>query len=400
MTSEPPPLPSPGDALDADSAAARAQRILESADAGAWGELHEAIEAERKRLQRETEDAVVVDALRRGVSIDEALGAQPPLGVLALRDVEPQLPAPVLWRGMTEEGEEPPADAPPDPLLLHGGVAVFGGVGGIGKSAVTLSIGLAAAHAAAAGEAWGEACGMRVRGAPVLMCGYEDDAEVLRWLADRFAGPAQADRWQETEALRIVETSAPLFAPSDAGGRGRPQPTRTWNGVWTAVREMGAKLLIVDPLTAAYSGDTNADTAGVRALLEASRREARAAGCGVLFVCHSAKSERMASGERQASGQLDAADIDPAAIAGSAAFYDGARGVVYMERAPSERQIARATEAAKKAGRPEPPPLGYDARLVCLKSNYGRAGWWIPLGEADPQRWAGFTAQWAGGAWA
>ena len=349
MTSEPPPLPSPGDALDADSAAVRAQRILESADAGAWGELHEAIEAERKRLQRETEDAVVVDALRRGVSIDEALGAQPPLGVLALRDVEPQLPAPVLWRGMTEEGEEPSADAPPDPLLLHGGVAVFGGVGGIGKSAVTLSIGLAAAHAAAAGEAWGEACGMRVRGAPVLMCGYEDDAEVLRWLADR--RPAQADRWQETEARgssRRVPRCSRRPMPAGAAGCGAPG---------TAGRRSRWGRPIVD--LAAYSRAECRHRCALHSSRPAGARHARPAA-----ACCSCATPRSPSAWPAANARRRVGSTQPTLIRRSPGRRRSATArAAWSTWSGRERQIARATARRRPAA-----PAAAAAILVELRA--------------------------------
>jgi len=86
--------------------------------------------------------------------------------------------------------------------------------------------------------------------------------------------------------------------------------------------------------------------------------------------------------------RLDAAEIDPGAIAGSAAFYDGARSVLYMERAPTDAQFARASKGSNSGARKRE----YDARLVCLKSNYGRAGWTVPLVDARHEgEWGGFV---------
>lgn len=392
----PGPLPSPAAAIDPATPAGRGQRILADHRAGAdvRDDLNREIEAWRGRQAETAEHAAILAALAQDPDLDAAIAAVcgSRLQTRPLRDLKAQMPPPVIWRGMTEQGQPVPDQWDRDPVLLHGGIALLGGAGGIGKSSVALALGLAAAHAAANNGKSGEACGLRVAALPVLVLSYEDEAEILRERANRIAQATGKADWAETDILQIIETSEALFAPPDAGGRGRPQPTAAWTAVWKKVRETKAALLVVDPLTAAYAGDANADAAGARALLEATRREARATGCGVLFVCHATKNERRASIQRQIDGELAADYIDPGAIAGSAAFYDGARGVIYMERAPSPEQVERARAQGKET---ELLRIPYDARLVCLKSNYGPAGWYLPLETAtDGRDWAGFRAQW------
>lgn len=395
--SEPSPagLPTPDQSLDPTTPAGRGQRILDDYRAGS--DVRDALDREiatwRSQKAIAGEHAAILAALAKDPDLDAALDVvlgHDPIQVQPLRDVQPLMPPPLIWRGMTEEGEPVPRDWTVDPVLLHGSIALLGGAGGIGKSSVTLALALAAAAADRADEEYGEACGLRVAPRPVLLLSYEDEAAILRERANRIAAAAEQKFWDQTNILQIIETSATLFAPPDERGRGRPQPTPAWERVWEAVRETQAGLLVIDPLTAAYAGDANADAAGARALLEATRREARETGCGVLFVCHATKNERRASIQRQLDGELAADYIDPGAIAGSAAFYDGARGVLYMERAPSREQIEKAQEAAKG----NQSQIFYDARLVCLKSNYGRANWWLPLQESrGGEGWSGFRAQ-------
>ena len=79
---------------------------------------------------------------------------------------------------------------------------------------------------------------------------------------------------------------------------------------------------------------------------------ADASGAGVLIVAHDTKGAR---NEARAGG-----DPGAGAVAGSATWYDAARGVLYMRRDPNN----------------------HDFRLIeCLKANHGRARWGARLGE-------------------
>ena len=93
----------------------------------------------------------------------------------------------------------------------------------------------------------------------------------------------------------------------------------------------------------------------VRAFLRALTREAAPTdgwpGCGVLLVAHNTKSARDAA----AKGEDPGAGI----VAGSAAWYDGARGVLSLAR----------------------DAMSDDRLLECAKANYGRTGWGARLIE-------------------
>ena len=92
----------------------------------------------------------------------------------------------------------------------------------------------------------------------------------------------------------------------------------------------------------------------MRAFMGALAREATAAGCGVLVVAHSTKADREANG------------AGPGAVAGAATWFDAARGVLRLS-----------WKATTQEGR------GTDRRreLRCIKANYGRSGWAVPLCE-------------------
>ena len=82
-------------------------------------------------------------------------------------------------------------------------------------------------------------------------------------------------------------------------------------------------------------------------------REATAAGCGVLVVAHSTKADR----ETDAAG--------PGAVAGAATWFDAARGVLRLSW--EAKQEDRETNRRRV--------------LRCIKANYGRSGWAVPLCE-------------------
>ena len=105
---------------------------------------------------------------------------------------------------------------------------------------------------------------------------------------------------------------------------------------------------MIDPVSAALADVSTNDTGPVRAFLRALTAEAEAAGVGVLLVAHDTKAARNAA----AHGEDPGAGV----VAGSAAWYDGARGVLSV--------------------------VGSDDRLLeCVKANYGRTGWGARLRE-------------------
>lgn len=115
---------------------------------------------------------------------------------------------------------------------------------------------------------------------------------------------------------------------------------------------MQPTLVIIDPISAALENVDTSQTGPVRAFMRELVVEAKRADCGVLLVAHDTKSAR----NEARAGR----DPGAGAVAGSASWYDAARGVLYLRREPGN------------SGR---------RLLECLKSNYGPSGWGAVLQE-------------------
>ena len=173
-----------------------------------------------------------------------------------------------------------------DAVLSVGEVAILASAGGLGKSCLTLALAVETATAAEAGREYGNACGLRVKaGGAVTRC--------------------------------------------DA-----------WPRLWEEIKAARPSLVIVDPVSAALADADTSQTGPARTFLRLLSQEAATAGCGVLLVAHDTKSAR----------NLAMAGQDPGAgaVAGSAAWYDGAR-----------RQICQPHELLRaQLTHPEPPDFG------------------------------------------
>lgn len=254
-------------------------------------------------------------------------------------------PAPVLWREPAPDvRESDPADA----VLSIGEIAILSSAGGLGKSTITLEIASAAVRITK--SSYGAACGLRVAAGPVVVVSYEDSPVRI---ADRLA-------WTDHDqpGIHLWPDPMPLWV-ADVERRGDSRPGSCWDRLWRAVKETHAQLVVIDPVSAALADVSTTEPGPVRAFLRELSREAAPnkaagwAGCGVLLVAHDTKSARDA---------IRRGD-DPGAgvVAGSAAWYDGARGVLALMRDPRE---------------------GSEDRLLeCVKANYGRTGWGARLGE-------------------
>ena len=122
------------------------------------------------------------------------------------------------------------------------------------------------------------------------------------------------------------------------------------------MRDLGARLVVIDPVSAALADVDTAQTGPVRSFLRALTAEATAAGAGVLLVAHDTKAARDASRRGD--------DAGAGVVAGSAAWFDGARGVLSLVV--------------------DPEPESSDRLLTCVKANYGRTGWGARLTERLP----------------
>ena len=95
----------------------------------------------------------------------------------------------------------------------------------------------------------------------------------------------------------------------------------------------------MDPASAALADADVSQTGPVRKFLQALMHEARQAECGVLLVSHSTKATRNALGRGDGPGA--------GVVAGSAAWYDGARGVLSLKKPRTT-----STRASWSASRP------------------------------------------------
>ena len=266
---------------------------------------------------------------------------------------EPE-PPPVIWR--KTPGEDP--EQPPEYVVLRRGeVGVLASEGGLGKSFLTLQLAVAAANGG------GETCGFQVAGGPVLVIGYEDTAsEMTRRIRRILAAKKAPDR--PPARLRIVPKPPPLFEV-DPSAPGVARPSEAWDAA--LAQEDPPVLVIVDPAGLALRGSSTSESGPVRAFLEGLQHAAEEGGFAVLVVAHDTKAARRES----------RAGRDPGAgvVAGSAAWYDAPRAVLYMRADPTT------------------PDEDADRILEVVKVNYGPKNWGIRLELVKVgNRLAGFRA--------
>ena len=310
------------------------------------GWLHPDDDVERERIVNLPAEDLIAERLDYFRRLSDLLpSARRSLAVSAADFAKVAQPAPVLWR---DDPAAPPDSTDVDAVLSVGECAILASAGGLGKSTWTLEVASAAVTAAECGADCGSACGLRVTAGPVLLVSFEDaPARIAHRLArmnDDGAVPA----------VHLVPDPTPLWmAAVDRGGESHAGPQ--WEALWRTVRTIGARLVVIDPVSAALEDVSTSETGPVRAFLRALTREAAPtdawAGCGVLLVAHDTKSARDAA----------ARGYDPGAgiVAGSAAWYDGARGVLALARDPRSD----------------------DRLLQCVKANYGSTGWGARLIE-------------------
>ena len=330
-----------GDTADLIERAAKRKDALGAARLAAldgdYGPARELARIEEAEAESAKEAADQADAIGKAKTGRELAKLAPP-DVLAALPFGAPLPGPVLWR---DTGD---LDATPErcgTVLCAGEVAMLAGPGEAGKSTVAVALTRVAREG-------GAACGLHVARGRVALLSYEDSGPRL---ADRFTWYGPPDQWAH---VRRAQGAAPLWE-ADPEDRRASGPSAYWRPWWTAVREWGARLVVIDPASVAAAGISPSDGAGVRAFLLAVQREAVQAGAGVLIVAHDTKGAR--NEVRAGSGP------GAGAVAGSGQWIDGPRGVLHLSAAgPDDKRL-----------------------LQCVKSNYGASGWGARLAP----RWYG-----------
>ena len=296
-----PPAPAPSEAVTADLLRA-AEFIQTAAD---QGERREAV-----RLWRDALDPP-----------DPAAPAP-----VAVRMVAGDPPAPVLSIPRRHDGRRDGA------LLSVGTVALLAGAGGAAKTTLALQIALTAA--ATPDGADREACGgaLIVAGGPVVVATYEDALPVLR---DRTLRMVERGAHLDDglDRLHLLDLAGwPLYGPpAGFGYSAPPEAAGGWAPLWAAVEATGARLVIVDPALAAFTGEANAG-GPVRSFISALAGEAAKRRAAVLLIAHSSKAARR-----------EGDPYDPGQIGGSSHWTDGARGALSLSRtadAPDRHRLA------------------------------------------------------------
>ena len=250
------------------------------------------------------------------------------------RDTPP--PEPVIWHNPGDNRE-------PWPLVSVGEPGVLSAPGSSGKSYVALAL----ACGAAAGD--NKALGLHVRPGPAVLVAYEDSPARLARRVSRMQGdggiPAE---------LHVLPDPGPLWE-GDPDNRGAVRCGPSWEALCAACEELQPSLVIVDPAGEALADVDAAQGSAVRTLY---RELCRLPGePGVLIIAHDTKSARnlAKTGEDPGAG----------AVAGSAAWFDRARGVGYLRSIDDGRMIE------------------------IIKSNHGLRGWGVVL-EAAENRYGDF----------
>ena len=254
--------------------------------------------------------------------------------------------------------EYPPLDWLVPGWLPRGRAGLFTGIGGRGKS--TLVLQLAVALATGRRDWIGGVHSPQERPhlpeqgpLPTVLASWEErHAEMAR----RATAAAEAleltrpshspDEWSRLHVLDMAE-HGPLWAPLGLGEL--PELSETGRRVRALCEDLGAALLVVDPLDAAYMANEN-DRAQVRAFMASWDKWASDTRCSVLFVAHPNK-----EAFRDNQGE--------ATFSGSTAWH-GASRAIWTLGYPEKKAESQAKRVLQ---------------LECIKSNYAElpASVWV-----------------------
>ena len=236
-------------------------------------------------------------------------------------------------------------------VLSIGEICLLAGAGGVGKSALAGEIALAVADPGSPDDRGARSAGglLDIHGGsgPVLWLAWE---ETPGEIGARLAALAGATgRAGACEAVHVLDMRGwPLYGPGERHGAAglysaRPEPLAGWRVMADAFAATAPRLVVLDPMLAAYVGEGNA-VAPVREFLAALASLARERNAGVLALAHSNKASRNAKADA----------FDPGQIAGSAAWHDGVRGALVLDYE-------------------DDPQAGPQRRLAVTKANMGPA---------------------------
>ena len=185
--------------------------------------------------------------------------------------------------------------------LPAGRVAMMTGEGGSGKSRLALQLAAGVASGGGPDGAWLEAPGGVLRlgnsipadGAPVVFASWEDEPDEFYRRLHQISG--RAAPWVNPERLQNLLIAnmmgeGPVWAPTQGGHiSSLAELTQTGDRLRRVCQAAGARLLIMDPLAAAYASQEN--TRGlVRAFVSHWDDWAQTNNCTILLLAHPPKS--------------------------------------------------------------------------------------------------------------
>ncbi len=185
--------------------------------------------------------------------------------------------------------------------LPAGRVAMLTGEGGAGKSRLALQLAAGVASGGGPDGAWLEAPGGVLRlgnsipadGAPVVFASWEDEPDEFYRRLHQISG--QAAPWvkperQQNLIIANMMGEGPVWAPSQGSHlASMAELTATGDRLRRLCQQAGARLLIMDPLAAAYASQEN--TRGlVRAFVSHWDDWAQSHDCAILLLAHPPKS--------------------------------------------------------------------------------------------------------------
>ena len=270
-------------------------------------------------------------------------------------------PEPILW----DLNDQTPQH--PSLILAAGEVAILAGEGGIGKSWLSLQIATAAA-ANAGMRPSSKVLGFGVKAGPVLMISYEDGqgviyrrAQILAWREEEETS-APANTVQIPDSAMVSYDPGPLWnGPASFGAASGPG--QGWGVLQDMMDAFEPVLLVIDPASVALADAAISETGPVRSFIAALRQIA-SDKCGVMVVAHSTKEAREAARAGAHTSGM---------VAGSAAWFDGARGVLtltgYPDSDPTPRKDETIDEAAARAA-----AFKGHSMLRVAKASYAEAG--------------------------
>ena len=297
--------------------------------------------------------------VREGLKLmDEALNPSTRLEPVEFGSIEGSLPTPFLSVVMEHESRTDGA------VLSEGTVAVLAGAGGSAKSSLALQ--LAIASSGTSDDGYVTECGtaIRIRGARTLMVLYEDSKEVMQHKGRKVMEHMGRQRYAGAEGrLHLLDMMGrPIYGTTDSM---RAEPLSGWDDLWAAVDKTEARFIVIDPVLAAYVGESN--SAGpVREFLSALTEKAAERKAAVLLIAHSTKAARYGGDP-----------FDPGQIGGSGHWSDGVRGAMSLTRDHQEDRF----------------------RLAVVKANYGPAyvsNPMEPIHPPDSKMIIGLRGEWSG----